>query len=211
VEHSGLGKADPEATEEVTMGGTIELAPIDMTPGAMQELEERGLIIRLAPRRHELPAAPGETLWEPIYDSSDELGPHRLITVSVNKAVLDEFGTHADNEEFLLIGDSSMKPLYLVIALCSQEQLIDKIARRALSSDDFVCLRVTYNDPHASFFTMLAGVPHGEAVGSGEGRPATFYVSEPRDLDTDIIDFGEYAICMGEEDESSARRETRLS
>lgn len=192
------------------MGSTIELAPTDMTSSAMQDLEERGLIIRLAPRRHELPAAPGETLWEPIYDSSEALGPHRLITVSVNKTTLDEFGTHADNEEFLLIGDSSMKPLYLVIALCSKEQLVDKIARRALARDDFVCFRVTYNDPETSFFTMLAGVPHGEAVGSAEGRPATFYVSEPRDLDTDIIDFGAYAIRIGEGDGSSARRETLL-
>jgi hypothetical protein len=176
------------------MDSTIELAPTDMTSSVMRGLEERGLIIRLAPRRHELPAAPGETLWEPIYDSSEELGPHRLITVSVNKTTLDEFGTHVDNEEFLLIGDASMKPLYLVIALCSKEELADKIAHAALSADDFICLRAKYNDPEASFFTMLANVPHGEAVGRADGRPATFYVTEPRDLDTDITDFGAYTL-----------------
>ncbi len=174
------------------MSTTIELAPIDMTPSVMQDLEERGLIIRLAPRRHELPAAPGETLWEPIYDSAEALGPHRLITVSVNKTTLDEFGTHVDNEEFLLIGDASMKPLYLVVALCQKEDLVGKIARKAISADDFVCLRVRYNDPEVSFFTMLAEVPHGEAVGEADGRPATFYVTEPRDLDTEIADFGPY-------------------
>ncbi len=176
------------------MGTTIGLTPADMTPSVMQNLEDRGQIIRLAPRRHELPAAPGETLWEPIYDSSEELGPHRLITVSVNKTTLDEFGTHADNEEFLLIGDASMKPLYLVIALCSKEELAGKVARAALSADDFVCLRVRYNDPETSFFTMLANVPHGEAVGEADGRPATFYVAEPRDLDTEMTDFGPYEL-----------------
>lgn len=176
------------------MSATIELTPIYMTPSVMQNLEQRGLIIRLAPRCHELPAAPGETLWEPIYDSSEELGPHRLITVSVNKTALDEFGTHADNEEFLLIGDASMKPLYLVIALCSREELAGKVARAVLSADDFVCLHVRYNDPEASFFTMLANVPHGEAVGEADGRPATFYVTESRDLETEMTDFGPYEL-----------------
>lgn len=176
------------------MGSTIELAPTRMTPAVMQDLEQRGLIIRLAPRRHELPAAPGETLWEPIYDSSEKLGPHRLITVSVNKTTLDEFGTHVDNEEFLLIGDTGMKPLYLVIALCSKDELADKVARAALSADDFICLRAEYNDPEVSFFTMLANVPHGEAVGRADGRPASFYVTEPRDLDTEITDFGAYTL-----------------
>jgi hypothetical protein len=185
--------------EEVAMATMIELAPIDMTSSVMQDLERRGLIIRLAPRRHELPAAPGQTLWEPIYDSSEELGPHRLITVSVNKTRLDEFGTHVDNEEFLLIGDTSMKPLYLVIALCPKEELADKVARAALSPDDFVCLQVKYNDPETSFFTMLADVPHGEAVGEADGRPATFYVTEPRDLGTEITDLGDYEVRIRED------------
>jgi hypothetical protein len=175
---------------------TIHLDPIDFTPKVADDLEQSGLIIRLAPRRHELPAGPGETLWEPIYDSSEALGPHRLITVSVNKTTLDEFGSHADNEEFLLIGDDSMKPLYLVVALHGTRELDERIARRALTPEDFICLRLRYNDPEVSFFTMLADVPHGEAAGRGQGRPATFYVTEPRDLDTEITQFGDYVLII---------------
>jgi hypothetical protein len=184
--------------KESHMATPVVLHPVGMTPDTMRDLEARGLIIRLSPRNHELPAGPGELLWEPIYDSAEVLGPHRLITVSVNRTTFDEFGTHADNEEFLLIGDSGMKPLYLVIALCSKEELDLRIREKRLSAEHFLCLRVEYNDPEASFFTMLADVPHGEAVGSGEGSPATFYVTEPRDLDTDITDFGDYELVISE-------------
>lgn len=176
------------------MSNTIQLEPIDFTSEVADNLEHSGLIIRLAPRRHELPAAPGELLWQPIYDSSEAFGPHRLITVSVNRMTLDDFGSHPDNEEFLLLGDDSMKPLYLVISRHRMQELNEIIARGELAADDFVCLRLRWNDPEVSFFTVLADVPHGEAVGSGEGRPATFYVTEPRDLDTAITPFGDYTL-----------------
>ncbi len=176
------------------MANTINLDPIDLTPEVAVDLEQSGLILRLAPRRHELPASPGENLWEPIYDSSEKFGPHRLITVSVNSTRLDDFGSHSDNEEFLLIGDDSMKPLYLVIALHKKRELDRRISQHDLAPEDFICLRLRYNDPEVSFFTMLADVPHGEAIGRGEGRPATFYVTEPRDLDTEITQFREYEL-----------------
>ena len=178
------------------MGETIMLKPIEMTPAAMRDLEQRGLIIRLAPGCHELPAAPGESRWKEIYSSAERHGPHMLITVSVNATEFLEFGTHADNEEFLLIGDPATRPLYLAIALCSQDELEAKAQDGTLSGDDFVCLRVAFNDPEVSFFTMLAGVPHGEAVGQDEGRPASFYVTEPRDLGTGLTDFGDWRLAI---------------
>ncbi len=180
------------------MPQVIELRPVEMTPEVMSELEESGLIIRLAPRRHELPAEPGEARWECIYASSESNGPHMLITVSVNNTVFKEFGIHPDNEEFLLIGDATMKPLYLVVARCSQDELERKALEKKLSAADFVCLRVRWNDPEVSFFTMLAGVPHGEVVGKGEGRPASFYVTEPRDLGTELADLAGYELLVGE-------------
>ncbi len=174
----------------------LVLHPVKMTPAVMQDLEHRGLIIRLCPGHHELPAQPGEALWEPIYDSSPAFGPHHLITVSVNRTTFSEFGTHLDNEEFLLLGEETMKPLYLVISLHGKDGLTQRIRERKLQADDFVCLRVTWNDPQVSFFTMLAGVPHGETVAESEGRPASFYVTEPRDLATELTDFGDYALTV---------------
>ena len=172
----------------------ITVQPVDMTPEVMQRLEERGLIIRLCPNHHELPAAPDETLDGIIYEPDAALGPHMLITVTVNRPTFAAFGTHPGNEEFLLIGDPATRPLYLLVSLSTREALERKIAERRLCRDDFVCLRVKYNDPEVSFFTMLADVPHGEAVARTKGRAPSFYVTEPRDMDTDVTDFDEYEI-----------------
>jgi hypothetical protein len=173
----------------------IVLKPVEMTPSIMSDLERRNLIMRLGPRRHELPAKFGETLDKSVYESKG-YGPHKLVTVTVNRVTLPEFGTHPDNEDFLLIGDPSCKPLYVVIALHRLDQLNQKIKQRTLSPDDFVCLHVKYNDAEVSFFTMLANVPHGEAVTKKEGRPPSFYVTEGRDLPSPNMDLGDYELSI---------------
>jgi len=176
---------------------TIRLPPVDMSPAVMRRLEEAGLIIRLCPNHHDLPAAPGQTLDRSIYESRPEFGPHKLISVTVNCPAFAHFGSHADNEEFLLIGDPASKPLYLAIALCPHAELDRRIQAGALTAADFVCLRVRFNDAEVSFFTMRAGVPHGEACGAGDGSPASFYVTEPRDLRLQRTDFGPYRLQVG--------------
>jgi len=172
----------------------ILLNPVEMTPDIMADLEEKNLIIRLSPTHHDIPAKPGETLDKVIYNSNEKFGPHMLIGVTVNNPNFNEFGTHPDNEEFLLIGNPDTKPLYLAIALYHKKALQQKIADKNLSAKDFVCLHIKYNDPEVSFFTMLADVPHGEATVDGEGELPSFYVTESRDLGQDITDFGEYQI-----------------
>jgi hypothetical protein len=165
-----------------------------MAADVMQDLEDRGLIIRLCPNHHVLPVREGEARAESVYESDPACGPHKLITVTVDGSTFAAFGTHSDNEDFLLIGDAETKPLYLAIALHRKADLDRRIAEHQLTADDFVCLRVKYNDAHVSFFTMLADVPHGEAVADVQGRPASFYVTEPRDLLTDITEFGDYEL-----------------
>ena len=174
----------------------ITFEPVEMTAAVMQDLEDRGLIIRLCPNHHELDAKPGETLGESVYESDKQYGAHKLITVTVNRSTFEAFGTHPDNEEFLFIGDPDTKPMFLVVALHRRVALDQKIADGTLAADDFVCLRVTYNDPQVSFFTMLADVPHGEAIADGDGRAPSFYVTEPCDMGIDFTDFGEYELCV---------------
>jgi hypothetical protein len=145
----------------------ISLKPVEMTPGLMQALEDQGLIIRLCPDHHALPARAGEALAESIYESDPAYGPHKLITVTVDRTALAAFGTHADNEEFLLIGDPETKPLYLVLALHRKQELQRRIAEGRLAAD-------------------------------APGRPASFYVTEPRDMETELTEFGEYQIGLTE-------------
>lgn len=174
----------------------VMLKPIEMTVETMQDLEDRHLIIRLCPNHHVLPVQPGETRGASIYESKASYGPHKLITVTVNRSVFASFGAHPDNEEFLFIGDQNTKPLYLVICIQKKDELDRKIAEHRLTPDDFVCLRVKYNDPNVSFFTMLANVPHGEAVADIDGRAASFYVTEPCNMGVVLTDFGSYEICL---------------
>jgi hypothetical protein len=163
-----------------------------MTVQVMEDLEKRGLIIRLCPNHDELEAKPGETLWKLLYEPKEGYGPHRLISVTVNREEFAGFGTHPDNEEFWLVGDSDTQPMYLAIALISKDELDAKIAAQTLSSEDFITLHVKYNDPEASFFVMRANVPHGEAIVNHGKRPPTFYVTESRDLPLPLTVMGDY-------------------
>lgn len=181
------------------MPSIISLTPVEMTAELMQELEDKGLIIRLCPNHHELPVKPGETRGKPIYESSASYGPHKLLAVTVDRSTFAAFGTHPDNEEFLFIGDPETKPMYLVVSLHRDDVLARKIRAHELTSEDFVCLRVKYNDPEVSFFTMLAGVPHGEAVLNVEGRPASFYVTEPANMGIVFTAFGDYELSVAGE------------
>ena len=147
------------------------LEPAPMTPRLMAHLEELGLIIRLRPGGHGLAAQPGETLGESIYESADRYGPHKLIAVTVNRAEFAAFGTHLDNEEFLLIGNPDSQPMYLAMALRVRAEFEEKVKTGRLSAADLVLIECRYNVPEVSFFVMLADVPHGEAIVLAAGKP----------------------------------------
>jgi hypothetical protein len=135
-----------------------------------------------------------------LYEPKEGYGPHRLITVTVTREEFAGFGTHPDNEEFWLIGGGDTQPMYLVISFLSPEALAEKISANTLKENDFIALRVKYNDPSVSFFVMRAGVPHGEAIVDRGMRPPSFYVTESLNLPLDLTQFGDYQIkiCGGQ-------------
>jgi hypothetical protein len=180
------------------MKTTINLKPVEMTGQTMIDLEKKGLIIRLCPGHDELDALRGETLWKLIYEPKEGYGPHRLITVTVNRDVFTGFGIHPDNEEFWLIGSSDTQPMYLVISFLTAKELAEKINTGKLEVTDFIALHIKYNDPLVSFFVMRAGVPHGEAIVNRGKKPASFYVTESLNLPLDLISFGDYRIKISE-------------
>ena len=166
----------------------MRIKPIEMTKEIMERLEQINLIIRLTPDAHRFDLREGEAEGRKIYSSDIKNGSHKLISVVINSPDFFGFGTHSDNEEFLLLGSNDDKPLYLLISLLKADELEEKIGNGTLTQDDFVCLKCRFNDPELSFFTMLKGVPHGEATCSGDGAPPKFYVTEPDGLKIDPID-----------------------
>jgi hypothetical protein len=167
-----------------------------MTERVMAELEEKGLIIRLCPGHDDLDAPPGETVWKLLYEPKEGYGPHRLISVTVNREGFAGFGTHPDNEEFWLVGNGDTQPLYLAISFLSEAELAAKIAAGSLEESDFIALRLKYNDPALSFFVMRAGVPHGEAIVDCKKRPPSFYVTESLTLPLNLTAFGDYELTI---------------
>ncbi|HXB96513.1 MAG TPA: hypothetical protein VNZ54_00580 [bacterium] len=173
---------------------TLRLRPQAATPALMARLERRGLILRLAPGAHALAPPPGKSAGRLVYAGEQAWGPHKLIAVTANNTELRGLGTHPDNEEFLLIGDAKARPLVLVVALHQKEELGRRVAQGRLRASDFVALVLRPNDPLTSFFVMLKGTPHGEATVPGRAQPPSFYVTEGRDLPTERVDFGDYAL-----------------
>lgn len=179
------------------MSKDLVLKPVEMTPAAMQMLEDKGLIIRLCPGHHELSPAPDETRVETLYASSPLYGAHQLITVTVNRFTPAAFGVHPDNEDVLLVGDPQTKPMWFIFGLCKIAELQARIRDGKLCAEDFIVFRSKFNDPEVSFFTMLKDTPHGECTIDGPGKPPSFYVTEPDNLPLDFIDFGNYRLAVG--------------
>lgn len=175
----------------------IKLKPTPMTREVMQDLENRGLIYLMGPGKHETPnVAPNTGKVTPLYLSKPECGGHKLIAVTKNVADIINFGTHADNEEFLLIGDYNTKPLYLLVAKMSKDEMCRKADREGLTAEDFVMLDCKFNDPECSFFTMLGITPHTEFTIPGGKRCPSFYVTEPTAMTSDYETFKDYSFSL---------------
>jgi len=175
------------------MTTNLLLSSIEMTPQVMQDLQNRGLIIRLTPGGHFPKVGENESDAVVVYSSEERYGPHKLIGCAINAADSAKyFGYHPDREEFLLIGDPSSKPVHLVVALCFKKEFEKKAREKTLSTADFIALRMKFNDPQVSFFTMNAYVPHGEVTVTGPGKIPTFYVTEPRDIKIEAMELNGY-------------------
>ena len=60
--------------------------------------------------------------------------------MTVNRAEFAAFGTHPDNEEFLLIGNPDSQPMYLAVALCMCEEFEESVKTGRLTAADFVMI-----------------------------------------------------------------------
>jgi hypothetical protein len=69
-----------------------------------------------------------------------------------------------------------------------------KCAAGTLSGRDFVLVKVKYNDPLVSVFTMLRDTVHCEVVLEGAGQPPVFFVTEPSRLRMDRLKLAGYDV-----------------
>lgn len=173
---------------------TLVLRPVDMNRESMSMLEDKGLIHRIAPGKDVAGPVDGTNLGRSIYESGERFGGHKLITATIGATALRYFGCHEDNEDVWLLGLDSWRPLYFVVATCLMDEFAAKVRAGTLAAADFVCLRVRYNDPEASFFVMRRHVPHGEFVIPAAAPAPSFYVTESANLEIIPVSFGGYTV-----------------
>lgn len=169
------------------------IKPIKMTEEIMQDLEDKGLILRILPSRddHRLNIPKGMGKGDYLYKSDRTYGSHSLVACTIDNTTFSSFATHPDNEEFILLGGVNERPMYLLVSYLTRSDLEDKMQKGTLSENDFICLDCVFNNPYLSFFTMIHDTPHGECA-YGEGRATTFYVTEGSSLPLDKINIYDY-------------------
>lgn len=171
---------------------TLPVRPV--TEEILVDLERRGLIQRFRPTDRIVNAAPGTIEVDRVYETDPQFGTHMLICAGFNKSVV-EIAYHSDREDFLLINEGrEQKPLILVIALRSAEELQELAENGKLAAEDLLALELKFNDPRLSFFTMNSFTPHCEWTVPGPGPANVFYVTEPNQLDMQPVPLGEISI-----------------
>lgn len=171
----------------------IRLKPRILNEKVMKKLENLKILRRLAITKTAQAAATGEVVDDKIYVANSKWGSHMLLCCGCNKTKV-ELATHPDNEEVILVSKGRHKSIFIVVAIAKRQELDELIKKRKLSEKNFLALKMVYNDPNLSFFTMLANTPHCEVTSPGAGNPPCFYVTESSELPLNLIDLGEYGV-----------------
>lgn len=169
---------------------------VEMNEENMEFLEAKGIINRLLPGKYRMDVPCGESKHKSLYESNDQFGGHKIITVTINSTQLKNFVYHSDHEDFLLIDELDKTALILTICLLEKNTLKEKIRQKQLSSADFIALKCVFNDPRLSFFTLHKHFAHVETVQVESKIPPSFYVTESRLLDENRIDLGSYSLIL---------------
>ena len=178
------------------MSDTITITPsiVEATEAVFQDLEARKVLMRV------FHAHKPETVEKEGYHLTKMYGAeckgHQLISVNYN-FTKPNVGIHPNAELFLVLAEDPTlyKNLYLLTAKGNVDFIYEKIKNGTLCCDDFVIIKLTYNNPSLSCFTMNAGIPHCELTDDCDDKlPPQFYVSEPLDMETTQIKLGKYNI-----------------
>lgn len=162
----------------------------------IEELEYLRVIKRLLPPKNTPNPSENECIDETIYFTKQEYGTHKLLFVTTNLFESQaSLGYHPDKEDVLLINTTKkVKPLIWVFSKINQSNIIKKINCGSLEENDFIAIKIPFNDPFLSFFTINENMPHYEFTIPGKDNCPSFWVTEPNELTTINIDLFENKI-----------------
>lgn len=175
------------------MKKVISIKPVEMTPEVMKTLEQKGLITRIVAGAFAKHPGYDNVIDTEIHVSDLKSGAHRFCSACTNTEYPNDFCVHSDHEEVFFIGPEDAKPLYLVMSYLSLEDFDKKAAQGTLGDDDIICIKVKFNDPGVSFFTIKKGVLHGEFVEpNSDIAPPSFFFSAGNSLTHYFPKFDDY-------------------
>ena len=175
------------------MSKTIFIKPVEMTKEVMESLEQKGLITRIVSGAFSKDPGDDPFCDVVIHSSDIKSGAHEFCSACNNREQVDELLAHSDHEEVFFIGPEDAKPLYLIFSFLSLEAFNKKVQEGTLSDEDFITLRVKFNDLEVSLFTIRKGVVHVEFVQPGSNAaPPSFFFSSGNSLTHERVCFGDY-------------------
>jgi hypothetical protein len=175
----------------------LKLKPVKCTRKIMDDLEKKKLIKLLRPTKKVLRAPARKGVVDAFYKAGRKSGPHMLMCIGKSESK-PEMSYHSECEEVLLIKqpEHKTKPLFLLIALEKYAKIKRKIDNNTLRSRDFMLIKLRYNDPEISFFTILKNTFHCELTSKTMGTSPYFFVTEPSLTVTEKIKMKKYKFAM---------------
>lgn len=161
----------------------IVLQAQNFSPEIGQKLEELGVISFI---RHPETSL-RETLQDPFYKGENfRADKHGFHSVTITYTGIFP-AYHPDGEnEIVMMWDPvpQHRPLYFVFALHKKDEYLDRLRVGKISTEDYVAIRVPYNDPQYSSFIVWNETVHCELTDNShpEWPYPSFLVLEPDPL-----------------------------
>jgi hypothetical protein len=161
----------------------VFLKPVDSSLSVLKKLEKRNIIKLLRPSESAVKTGTKTGSVTRFYVSPARLGGHTLMCVGkrTKKARLT---WHDGNEDFFLLNPAGIKfnALYLIAALLKRREFLKKFRAKTLCPKDFLAVKLEFNNPRTSFFTMLKDSVHCEITEDKPGQHPVFFVAESSKL-----------------------------
>jgi len=155
----------------------------DFTPEIAQKLEDLNLISFI----HHPETSLRETLQDPFYKGenfrADKHGFHS-VTITYTD-IFPAYHPKGENEIVMMWDPAEeFRPLYFVFALHKKNEYLNRLESGKISAEDYVAIRVPYNDPEYSSFIVWNETVHCELTNSRNPDLTypSFFVLEPDPL-----------------------------
>jgi hypothetical protein len=158
----------------------ILVRPRELGPAEARSLEEKGLVRFLRHPEPSIRRGLARDYFKGEDFPADGKGFHS-VTITYTEILLSSHPEGQDEIVFMWDGEAQARPLFFVFALYRREEYLPRLESGSLAAEDYLALRVPYNDPLWSSFVVPSGTVHCELTDrrSPEAIYPSFFVLEP--------------------------------